>query len=128
MEYFVGVTDNQWFRFLSDLRPDEVNFWRPSGATPFRAVSPGAPFLFKLHSPHNYVAGGGFFVRYDTLPLSVAWEAFEKKNGADDFPTLLRMILSHRIQVSRNPRIGCIVLSQPFFFQRGDFETAALAN
>jgi len=29
MKLFVGVTNNEWFRFLVELKPDEVNFWRP---------------------------------------------------------------------------------------------------
>jgi len=32
MKLWVGVTDNDWFRFLA-ARPEleEVNFWQPSG-------------------------------------------------------------------------------------------------
>jgi len=29
MKYFVGVTDESWFRFHAARKPDEVNFWRP---------------------------------------------------------------------------------------------------
>src|SRR5215469_8259641 len=58
---YVGVTDNDWFRFLKD-RPDitEVNFWQPSGGREFRVLMPGEPFFFKTHYPHNKVVGGGF--------------------------------------------------------------------
>lgn len=31
MQYWLGVTDNDWFRFLREQQPDEVNFWHPSG-------------------------------------------------------------------------------------------------
>lgn len=27
---FVGVTDQEWFDYLSVAQPDEVNFWRPA--------------------------------------------------------------------------------------------------
>ena len=57
MRFFVGVTDNAWYRHLAALRPDEVNFWRPSGRG-FSAIEVGEPFLFKLHSPKNYIVGG----------------------------------------------------------------------
>lgn len=30
MKFWVGVTDNDWFQFLSREAPDEVNFWQPS--------------------------------------------------------------------------------------------------
>jgi putative restriction endonuclease len=44
MRGYVGVTDDEWFRFLA-ARPEvsraEVNFWRPSGGNAFRALTPG---------------------------------------------------------------------------------------
>jgi putative restriction endonuclease len=54
----VAVTDYDWFQTLR-VREDwpEVNFWAPSGAS-FRALQPGELFLFKLHSPRNYIVGG----------------------------------------------------------------------
>lgn len=55
MRLYVGVTDNDWFRFLAERRPDELNFWRPGGGRAFRALEPGEPFLFKLHSPLNVI-------------------------------------------------------------------------
>ena len=64
MKLWVGVTDEGWFNYLRARNPDEVNFWQPSGGREFRVLQPGEPFLFKLHSPKNYIVGGGFFVRY----------------------------------------------------------------
>ena len=93
MKYFVAVTDNQWFRFLAERQPDEVNFWRPSGRSQLRAIDVGAPYLFKLHSPLNFIAGGGFLVRHSILPLSLAWKVFGEKNGSSDFDELLQSIL-----------------------------------
>lgn len=43
---------------------EEVNFWRPSPDTPFKALRPNELLLFKLHAPDNFVAGGGFFTRF----------------------------------------------------------------
>jgi putative restriction endonuclease len=58
MNGFIGVTDNEWFAFLSRLPEiDEVNFWQPSGRSQFRALRPGEPFLFKLHAPHHFCLG-----------------------------------------------------------------------
>jgi len=36
VKLYVGVTDNDWYRFLRS-RPelDEVNFWQPGGPYPF---------------------------------------------------------------------------------------------
>jgi putative restriction endonuclease len=121
MKFYIGVTDNSWFNFLSELRPDEVNFWQPSGNKDFHNLKPGELFLFKLKAPHNAIAGGGFFVSHSRIPLSLAWEAFENKNGTDDFSALREKILSLRQGEARldpDPTIGCIILNQPFFLPR----------
>jgi putative restriction endonuclease len=120
MKFFIGITDNGWYNYLADLQPDEVNFWQP-GATGFRALEPGEPFLFKLHYPEHFIVGGGFFVRYTQLPLSLIWEAFGEKNGAGDFNTLYNLIMSRRSghdKIEHNPSVGCIILNNPFFFPR----------
>ena len=119
MQLYVGVTDKAWFDFLAARAPEEVNFWRPSGTAPFRALQAGAPFLFKLHSPFRAIAGGAFFVSYSVLPLSLAWQTFGEKNGAPDFKTFHSRILRYRGRQSASepdPAIGCIVLTDPFFF------------
>lgn len=117
MRYWIGVTDNDWFEYLARLRPDEVNFWRPSGRG-FSAIDIGAPFLFKLHSPLNYIVGGGFFVRAERLPLSLAWEAFGEKNGAPSVEKLRALIQNYRKSTEPDPEIGCTILNQPFFIPR----------
>ena len=63
MKGYIGVTDNDWFAFLSQHPEiDEVNFWQPGGTGRFRALDPGEPFFFKLQVPHqHYIAGVGFF-------------------------------------------------------------------
>ena len=45
MKGYVGVTDNDWFNFLSQ-QPEigEINFWQPGGRTQFRSLHPGEPF------------------------------------------------------------------------------------
>lgn len=124
MKFYVGVTDKAWFEFLASRQPDEVNFWRPSGTTAFRAVAAGEPFLFKLHSPHRFIVGGGFFVGYAALPLSLAWMTFAEKNGVADFRTFASRISYYRNRSQppeHDPRIGCIVLNAPFFFREDEW-------
>lgn len=124
MKIYVGVTDNNWYSFLAQRKPDEVNFWRPSGRTNFRVLKPGELFLFKLHSPLNYIAGGGFFVRHSLLPVSLAWEAFGIKNGTSDYSSFLGSIQKYRRddpETAYDPTIGCIILASPFFFEREDW-------
>jgi len=114
MRFYVAVTDNSWFDYLSHRQPEEVNFWRPSGKG-FEAIAEGALFLFKLHSPRNYIAGGGFFISATQLPLSLAWDAFGEKNGAANLSDLRGLIRRHRGGTDLDPFIGCIILGAPFF-------------
>jgi putative restriction endonuclease len=119
VKIWVGVTDKDWFEYLTLRSPDEVNFWQPSGSRTFRVLQPGEPFLFKLHSPNNFVVGGGFFVRYSALPASLAWDAFEGKNGVASLSELRRRIQRYRRgEESIDPIIGCNVLAEPFFLPR----------
>ena len=75
MRGFIGVTDDQWFAFLSSLDSiEEVNFWQPSGRRQFKALRPGEPFFFKLHAPRHYIVGGGFFAHSSLIPVSLAWD------------------------------------------------------
>src|SRR5438105_11911551 len=86
MRLFVGVTDGDWYELLArQPNLDEVNFWQPGGNRQFQQLAPGELFLFKLHSPDNFIVGGGIFAHSSLLPVSLAWETFGKPNAA---PTL----------------------------------------
>ncbi len=126
MKIWIGVTDEGWFNYLRARSPDEVNFWQPSGSREFRVLAVGEPFLFKLHSPKNFIVGGGFFVRYSALPCSLAWQAFGDKNGVTDHIEFLARIRKYRAkrgvgQIEPDPTVGCNVLARPFFFPEGDW-------
>jgi putative restriction endonuclease len=120
----VAVTDGDWFESLrrqSNL--GEVNFWAPSAAS-FRALQQGELFLFKLHAPRNVIVGGGIFAYANSLPCSLAWEAFGEANGA-------RSAQEMRARISRYRRadpgdrsdfeVGCRILTPPFFFAERDW-------
>jgi len=124
---WIANTDYEWYRFLSG-RPDldEVNFWRPSSGT-FRALSPGEPLLFRLKAPHNKIAGLGFFVHFSVLPASLAWAAFEAKNGAASEASMRERIEKYRRRrreegdAGLDYKIGCIILAEPTFFPERDW-------
>ena len=121
MKFYIGVTDDDWFHFLAKHQPDEVNFWRPRDKSDFKVIQEGAPFLFKLHSPNNYIVGGGFFVRHLFLPLSLTWDAFGIKNGAATYDGFRQSIMKFREGEGLNPTIGSTILTEPFFFDRKDW-------
>lgn len=120
----VAVTDGSWFeqlRATPDL--DEVNFWAPSAAR-FRALEAGELFLFKLHSPRNFIVGGGIFAYATALPCSLAWDAFGTANGVLNLFEMRERISRYR-RSTADPRvdfeIGCRILTQPFFFDEADW-------
>ena len=124
MKFYIGITDKQWFDFLAQKKPDEINFWRPTATQSFRSLEPGEMFLFKLHSPYHYIVGGGFFVTYSALPMSLAWESFKEKNGAPDYMTFSNTIshyFTEKSKIRTDPLIGCIILTLPFFFKEDEW-------
>ena len=124
MKFYVGVTDIDWYTFLSKRPNEDINFWQPGGKLNFRALSPGAPFLFKLKSPRNAIAGLGFFSSHSILPLGVAWNIFQERNGVGSYFQLRDKIIAYRTaenSFDANPNIGCIVLTDPIFFKPEDW-------
>lgn len=122
MRGYVGVTDGEWYRFLAE-RPEGtgglVNFWRPGGGNPFRALEIGEPFFFKTHAPHNRVVGGGFFSGFAALPVSEAWETYGEANGVTSLEQMLGRIAHYRrepIGAHEDPVIGCIFIRDVTFF------------
>src|ERR1700720_4331120 len=120
----IAVTDGDWFDQLRQM-PNlaEANFWSPSDKS-FRALQPGELFLFKLHSPNNFIVGGGVFAHANSMPCSLAWEAFGESNGAKSLAQMRTRIAKYR-RVKPDERddfvIGCRILTQPFFLQRAQW-------
>lgn len=122
MKIYLGVTDNNWYNYLSKIQPEDINFWQPGGNANFKVLEPGAPFLFKLKSPINKIGGVGFFSSQTFLPINIAWDVFEERNGCESFDRLKQMILQYRTDKENlNPTIGCIVLTNPVFFKQEDW-------
>lgn len=86
MRAWIGITDWEWFQFLAS-RPGlpEVNSWQPGGKQAFARLRPLELLIFKLHSPRNFIVGGGVFAHATRVPISLAWESFGRANGAEDF-------------------------------------------
>lgn len=129
----VGVTDNRWAAFLRDHgHLTEANFWQPSPHG-FRALSPGEPFLFKTKDPKQFKAlnipgyhlvGGGFFDEYVEMRVSEAWTVWGAANGVASEAELLSRAQTYRSSKAEStdpdPTIGCVVLRNIFFAERGE--------
>ncbi|RZK27642.1 MAG: HNH endonuclease, partial [Hymenobacter sp.] len=125
MNYYVGVTDYNWFDFLRQEPREDVNFWKPLGDKSFGAVPQGAPFLFKLRKPEHAIVGVGYFMSQIGLPISMAWDTFGVRNGAADYESFAQSIRKYRAAhgkpLEANPAINCLVLTAPIFFRKPDW-------
>lgn len=121
MDFYLGVTNCDWFDYLSAINPEDVNFWQPGGKSAFRVLSPGGVFLFKLKKKYNAIGGLGFFTAQTQLPLSLAWDTFGVRNGVPSLDRFREIIQGYRRDGERNPNIGCIALTAPVFFRREDW-------
>ena len=77
-----------------------------------------------MHAPQNYIVGGGYFVKYSLLPTYLAWEAFGEKNGTSSLRDLNSAIEKYRAKnkiIVQNPQIGCIILTDVFYFDEWDW-------
>jgi putative restriction endonuclease len=121
LRLYVYPTDQNWFEFLSSQRGiDEVNFWRPGGRSNFTQLKPGELLLFRLRSPINKIAGGGFFLHSSLFPANAAWDAFGTKNGTPDLYAFLARIARFKKYPSPeamppDAQIDCVALTSPFF-------------
>ena len=79
MKFYLGVTDNNWYNYLSKINPEDINFWQPGGTVTFKVLTPCAPFLFKLKSPLNVIGGIGFFSSHTFLPITITWDTFRNR-------------------------------------------------
>jgi putative restriction endonuclease len=129
MRGFVANTDYDWFTYLRAIEPpiDEVNFWRPGSGTSFGALVPGEPLFFKLKSPHNAIAGFGYFAHFSRLPVSMVWQVYGEANGAGSYGEMRDRLVRIRTRFDRDtdPKqdfwIGCILVNQPTFFDEADW-------
>lgn len=116
MNGYVGLTDDDWYATLQADDAREANFWTPT-ARPFRALTRGEPLFFLLKKPRAAVCGFGIFLRYDKVPVWLAWEAFGRTNGVQSHNELLQRITKYRKRFGEvgnveATSIGCIVLEE----------------
>lgn len=126
----VANTDKAWFdHFRPEDREtlvDEVNFWRPLAQQHFHAIAPGEPFFLRLKQPFYAIAGFGFFATQSALPIRMAWEVFEWKNGDPDFERFVARITSYRNRPGASMStlalpLTCIVLRDVVFLPQREW-------
>lgn len=121
MKFYVAVTDPDWFDYQKNNRFEEINFWAPS-STGLTKLDADTPFLFKLKKTRSIV-GGGYFQLQGSVLMDYAWQAFGSSNGSPDRQSFYNK-LSGKVGLQdgiQNFHIGYRVLTNPFFFDPGDY-------
>ncbi len=120
MNMYVGITDVNWYESLKDKKFKEICFIKPAGNINFRALKRDELFLFKLHSPQNFIVGGGYFLCYSNVPSFMLWDIFNDRTGALNEQELNERLKGSSGEENRDfseLNTGCIVLADPFFFK-----------
>lgn len=119
-------TDFDWFTQLKDDPHSEINFWTP---TPWniRQLVKGDKFYFLLKSPIRKIGGLGYFSYYENMATEEAWNKFGKANGVSSLAELIARTSklanrrSFNFDSASSYQIGCIVLTNPVFFEEEDY-------
>jgi putative restriction endonuclease len=129
----VANTDREWFDHFWSADGsrvlDEVNFWRPSAQSHFRALPPGGPFFLRLKHPINAIAGFGFFAVDAHMSPEMAWEIFAEKNGDPDRARFMQRIHRFRSylrsgqerQTRADGPLSCLVLREVVFLPQSEW-------
>ncbi|WP_068792362.1 HNH endonuclease [Brevibacillus laterosporus] len=122
----IAPTDLKWFNFLKSELPMEINFWTP---TPWniRRLREGDLLYFLLKSPVRKIGGYGFYKSYENLTPREAWQKFGKGNGVLNYNELISRCNKYigknstKKSLNDNSTIGCIILTNPVFFDEEEF-------
>jgi putative restriction endonuclease len=119
----VGVTDDNWYRFLAD-RPGvtEVNFWQPSRGPRVPYPGPGRAVLLQNPLPAQQAGRRRLFSDSARLRVSEAWEFFGEANGVASIKEMRTRIGRYRrapIGPGEDPVIGCLFVRDVRFFPAG---------
>jgi putative restriction endonuclease len=128
MKYYMRITDIDWYKRLKAAGLSEVNFWTPGHKMGFNALEQGEMFLFKSNARSigaGKIIGGGYFVRFERTSFDEAWQKYGEQNGCADIQELRSKVQKYRASRGSgddsDPRIGCIILDNVFFFDEDEW-------
>lgn len=123
MKVYVVVIDGDWFEMVCYFfEVDEFNVWKFIGMCFFCVFDLGEFYFFKLYSFYQFIVGGGFFVYFFNLFLSIVWEVFGICNGSCLFVEMNQCVECYVCGFFVEELIiGCILLYSFFFFDWFDW-------
>ena len=127
MTFAIAPTDQDWFDTLErESLGVIVNFWTPNPWN-IKGLVAGDLLYFMLKSPIRKIGGYGHFVEYQNMTASQSWKQYGMANGVYDLQELVDRTQafakknSQSFSPSRDPVIGCIILSDPVVFEEQDY-------
>lgn len=116
--FCIYKTDPDWIKTLRLLNPDvQVNFWRKG--TNALNIPFGSWFYFNERRTRNIV-GRGVLIGYEVLTIKDAWSKFGIGNGVSTVSELHERAASILNVQGESAEIGCILLSELQFLDKGD--------
>ena len=95
-------------------------------------MPPGTPMIFKLKQEHGgWIVGFGVFAAHVIQPMWLAWDEFEKHNGAESFNDLHKMISDIRSKSADELKEAALSLKKELFnlrFQAASGEAVKISR
>lgn len=116
---YIGITDNDWFEFISKKSIRRVNFWRKGKS--FKALNKGDLFFFLKKNKHKEkgerkVVGYGVFEKFEVLSIEESWNLYGEGNGYSNISSFRNKIEQMYNLEGQNVQIGSIILDDVIIF------------
>lgn len=120
---YIGVTDNNWAKFISDNSISSVNFWCKKHS--FKAIEQGDIFFFlkkndieeDKEKSERKLVGYGIFKKFEVLSIKEAWDKYGRGNGCSSIELFSEKINDMYELEGDEVKIGSIILNEVVMFE-----------
>lgn len=120
---YIGVTDNNWAKFIKDNSISKANFWCKKHS--FKAIENGDIFFFlkknnaeeKKEKLERKIVGYGIFKKFEVLTIEDAWNIYGVGNGCSNIKLFSDKINNMYELNSDEAEIGSIILDEIVMFE-----------
>lgn len=119
---YIGITDNNWAKFINDNSINTVNFWCKKHS--FKAIEQGDIFFFlkknnseeKKEKSERKLVGYGIFEKFEVLNIDDAWNKYGTGNGCSSIELFSEKINTMFNLKGDEVKIGSIILNEIVMF------------
>ncbi|MDB2099829.1 hypothetical protein [Clostridium paraputrificum] len=121
---YIGITDNNWAKFINDNMISKANFWCKKHS--FKAIKEGDIFFFlkknsaqeKKEKLERKLVGYGIFKKFEVLSIEDAWNIYGIGNGFSNIKLFSDKINTMYELNSDEAKIGSIILDEIVMFEQ----------